>query len=228
MLPFLVLYLVFLATVMGFAILIKRIASNKRDRLPFPDNIKLLRGPGETIRARLDDQLFELVARVVIISVIPVTGAFGIVWVAVHLDGVESAVVGAALIAAIALLCGWQIRITAKQLQKYRNDYLGYFGERVVSESLDELKAESYRVFHDVPCEGKTGKFNIDHVVVGPSGVYAIETKTRRKGRSRDGYAAHEIIYDGQVLAYPWGEDRFGLEQASNQALWLEDWLAAD
>jgi hypothetical protein len=105
------------------------------------------------------------------------------------------------------------------------NRYLGHFGERVVAEAIDPLKAEGYRIFHDVPCEGKSGRFNIDHVIVGPARVYAIETKTRRKGRSRDGFAAHEIIYDGKVLAYPWGEDKHGLDQALRQAQWLEEWL---
>jgi len=40
----------------------------------------------------------------------------------------------------------------------------------------------------------------------------------RRKGRARGGFAEHEIIFDGQVLAYPWGEDRHGLQQAQRQA----------
>ena len=36
---------------------------------------------------------------------------------------------------------------------------------------------------------------------------------------------AGEIIYDGKVLAYPWGEDRHGLDQAQRQARWLTDFL---
>ncbi|HEY9249826.1 MAG TPA: hypothetical protein VIO38_11865, partial [Rariglobus sp.] len=35
----------------------------------------------------------------------------------------------------------------------------------------------------------------------------------------------HQIIYDGRVLAYPWGEDRHGLDQARRQADWLRAWL---
>ena len=34
-----------------------------------------------------------------------------------------------------------------------------------------------YRVFDDVPGEGSGGKFNIDHVLIGPGGVFSIETK---------------------------------------------------
>jgi hypothetical protein len=62
-------------------------------------------------------------------------------------------------------------------------------------------------------------------VVVGPAGVFAIETKTRRKGRARTGFMAHEIIYDGRALSYPWGEDTFGLDQARRQSEWLAGFL---
>ncbi len=46
----------------------------------------------------------------------------------------------------------------------------------MVAEALDGLRAAGYQVIHDLVREGR---FNIDHVVVGPSGVYAIETKFR-------------------------------------------------
>jgi len=48
------------------------------------------------------------------------------------------------------------------------------------------LMADGYRVYHDVPAEEKGAKVNIDHVVVGPTGLFAIE-RNRRKGRARLG-----------------------------------------
>lgn len=56
-----------------------------------------------------------------------------------------------------------------------RNLVRGERGELKVAETLEDLRADGYRVFHDLVRDG----FNIDHVVVGPSGVYAIETKFR-------------------------------------------------
>jgi hypothetical protein len=76
-------------------------------------------------------------------------------------------------------------------------------------------------ILGDPPAGSTTPPFNLDHVVVGPAGIFAIETKTRRKGRARVGFMAHEIIYDGRALSYPWGEDRYGLDQALRQAEWL-------
>ena len=222
-LPVLVYIVVFFAFVAGVFIWRRR---SRKDRLPFPENAMLLRGPGETLRrkmAGLDERSFY---EFLFAFIVPLGVAAAILWIATHLAGTWQLVaVGAALLGLFLSL----YLVAQKLLQsveRWRNTYLGYFGERVVAEFLEPLKSQGCRVFHDVPCgEGKTS-FNIDHVVAGPGGVFAIETKTRRKGRSREGFAAHEIIYDGQVLAFPWGEDRHGLDQAARQAEWLEDWLA--
>ena len=55
---------------------------------------------------------------------------------------------------------------------------LNLSGEKAMGEELNRLMAEGCQVFHDFPLEKKA---NIDHIVVAPSGVFAIETKTWRK-----------------------------------------------
>mgnify|MGYP000447730379 CR=1 FL=1 len=47
-----------------------------------------------------------------------------------------------------------------------------------VAEALAPLTVDGCRIFHDVPAAA----FNLDHVIVGPTGVFALETKTRRAG----------------------------------------------
>jgi hypothetical protein len=54
----------------------------------------------------------------------------------------------------------------------------GERGELRVAEALDDLRRFGYRAFHDLVRDG----FNIDHVVVGPAGVFAVETKFRSGG----------------------------------------------
>jgi hypothetical protein len=60
-------------------------------------------------------------------------------------------------------------------LPAFRGLNRGERGELRVAEILDELRSSGYRAFHDLVGDG----YNIDHVVVGPSGVFAIETKFR-------------------------------------------------
>ncbi|EKF86565.1 nuclease-related domain-containing protein [Methanobacterium formicicum] len=50
----------------------------------------------------------------------------------------------------------------------------GNKGEIIVADCLDTLP-EDYFVFNDVKLPGKGG--NIDHIVIGPTGIYVIETK---------------------------------------------------
>jgi hypothetical protein len=59
-----------------------------------------------------------------------------------------------------------------------RNWRKGAMGERVVALHLRRLDRAEWHVFHDVPM-GSRGA-NVDHVVIGPSGVYTINTKHRK------------------------------------------------
>jgi hypothetical protein len=198
----------------------------RKERRPFPESLKLLRGPGETqhrVLTKLEERMIDYL---LLAFCLPVIVSAALLWITIHLTGPwQIAGLTGTLLGLIASLLAVG-HFLAQRARELANRYLGYFGERIVAEALEPLKAQGFRVFHDIPCGEAKSPFNIDHIVVGPSGVFAIETKTRRKGRARGGFAEHEIIYDGQVLAYPWGEDRHGLEQAQRQARWLADWLA--
>lgn len=50
----------------------------------------------------------------------------------------------------------------------------GARGEFLVGEELEKLYKEGFHVFHDYY---SVGRGNVDHFIVGPSGVFAIETK---------------------------------------------------
>lgn len=52
----------------------------------------------------------------------------------------------------------------------------GAHGERATGAILDELRQDGWAVFHDVRWPGRP-RANIDHVVVGPPGVFVIDSK---------------------------------------------------
>src|SRR5207248_11280153 len=79
---------------------------------------------------------------------------------------------------------------------------LGFHGERYVAEELNQLMADGFRVFHDVPFDG----FNIDHVLVGPTGVFVVETKTKKKPMV-GGKKQYRVIFDGERLRFHNGTD---------------------
>jgi len=198
-----------------------------RERKPFPDHLRLRRGPGESLRRRIDRIDNVILNRALLAFLAPLAASAVLVWTVINLTGTSQRVVlGGTLITLVAFML-WIARQLTARLDEWRDRYLGYFGERVVAEALEPLKARGWSVFHDVPAGGKVKRLNLDHVVVGPGGVFAIETKTRRQGGgpARPGYAAHEIIYDGARLEFPWGEDQFGLDQAQERSQWLASWL---
>lgn len=50
-------------------------------------------------------------------------------------------------------------------------------GEKAVGQFLDNLRKDGHDVLHDIV----GADFNLDHVLIGPKGVFAIDTKTRSK-----------------------------------------------
>jgi len=92
---------------------------------------------------------------------------------------------------------------------------LGRDGERAVGEYLESLRTEGYTVFHDIVGDG----FNVDHVVCAPSGVYAIETKTRSKPVKGSPMI---IIDEKRILVDGFEMDRDPIIQSKAQADWLK------
>ena len=80
-----------------------------------------------------------------------------------------------------------------------------------------------FEIYHDVPFDG----FNIDHVLVGPRGVFIVETKTRRKPVDKTGKKEFRVQFDGKNLLWPLGTDSYGIEQAKNNAKTLATWLSS-
>jgi hypothetical protein len=197
--------------------------ARKKDRPP--EDFKLLRGPGETQRRRVqkaDENLFFWLFGG---AFLPLLIALLILSLATHLP--KSLLLLGAAVAVVLFVASTvcAIILLHRFLNRRRNDLLGYLGERAAAESLEPVKADGYRIFHDVPCQGRKKNFNIDHVVVGKTGVAAIEVKTRRKKKGREGYKDYEVTFDGHRLIWPWGEDRCGIDQLLNEAEWLREFI---
>lgn len=82
---------------------------------------------------------------------------------------------------------------------RIRDLSLGRDAEVAVGQELNQLARDGFDVFHDVYGDGP---FNVDHVVVGRSGVYAIETKGRSKPL-RNGKAEFKVRIEGDRLVFP-------------------------
>jgi len=194
---------------------------NRKKRLPFTQ--KMLRPPGESLRLRLidaDDKVNDTFVQLLLAAYSPLVMA-GLV----ALQGVRVSVavwfilIGIAIVAAAFLAYRlWKL------LNERRRIRLGFEVERHVGEALNQLMLGGYRVFHDFLITDKPRRIrNIDYIVIGANGVFAVETKTRRKVKGENG-AKVTVLKD--ALQYPWGIDRDDLAQAHENATWLADWLS--
>ena len=193
---------------------------NRRgERAPVAD--KLLRPAGESLRLKMETISERLSFGMVLAMFIPGLALASILLSAP--DGSMSmtrATVAFAVCLALLLFFTQRVFKLAHELRSHR---LGYRGECAVGEELNQLMLEGCHVFHDVPMEPYG---NIDHVIVAPSGVFAVETKTRRKRKAPAGRKEHEVIYDGKTLDFPHCKDAQGLEQAQHQADRLRTFLS--
>ena len=72
--------------------------------------------------------------------------------------------------------------------RRLRNLRLGRDGERAVGQTLERLRRHGYHVFHDIIGTD----WNVDHVVIGPGGVFTVETKTLSKPRRGRATITHD------------------------------------
>jgi len=197
------------ALILLAAVFIERWRRKRRgERQPLSE--KLLRPPGYSLQRKLEDLDDAFIAWFMgtFLFSLGAIGAFA----AMPADAIGRFMffVVFALGAAVAAIMAWR---KANQMRDYRR---GLLGEQAVAEQLQPLVANGYRIFHDVPGDGQ---WNIDHVVVGPAGVFAIETKYRTKKPGRAGERDYEVVFDGSTIQYPSGyRDAKALKQARNNA----------
>ncbi len=106
----------------------------------------------------------------------------------------------------------WVIWSLVQGLRRVERFFKGARGEERVSEILKTLP-DAYHVFNDFVARGK----HVDHVVVGPGGVFSVETKFWRGAVTVE---EGRILLDGQL------PDRSPLAQASREAAFVKAGLA--
>ncbi len=98
---------------------------------------------------------------------------------------------------------------------------LGLEAEQAVGEELNQLMRAGYWVFHDLQAD----HHNVDHVVVGKTGVFAVETKGRSKRLNKTGKFEYNLRFDGETLHFPNWTENEPVNQVKRQATSLQSEL---
>jgi hypothetical protein len=187
----------------------------KLKRSPLRDN--MLRHAGLSLRLRIDDIREELSDRLWWLIIIPAVSSTILF---VQTNPQVFYWYTTTYFALYGLFLFFIIRKIPRLFKELRELRIGLDGELAVGEELNQLMRFGYYVYHDFPAKG----FNIDHIVIGPSGVYSVETKARSKLNVK-GHAAAKITVKDEILYFPNYTDKKSIQQAINQAKWLERFL---
>ena len=207
------------ALVISVLFLLRKSHRIKGHRSPFTDNF--LRSPGESLNRKIKAINDRVTESLVLLITMPVL--FYATYISLsHFGNSKLSTFTTAfyIIVGIGSITYFLFNLV-KFLNLRRSYRLGYEGEIAVGQELNQLMRDGYYVYHDFPA----GKFNIDHIVVAASGVFAVETKARSKPTSKDRRTDAKVKYDGKCLRFPNGTDIESLEQAKRQAEWLSKWL---
>ena len=205
--------------IIGILYLFRFYQKQKRLRSPFTRD--LLGSPGQSLLAKLDATNEDLMVYLSSVVFVPLT-IYSIHISASYFKEVSeshfriwfSVCVGTVYFA----FCIYKV---IKLLSKRRLIRLGYEGELAVGKELDQLLRDGFYVYHDFPAD----TFNIDHIVVGAKGVFAVETKAQSKPTTKNRVEDATVEYDGRTLYFPKGDDFKTIDQAQRQATWLSNWL---
>lgn len=180
-----------------------------------PLTAKPLRDPGQSVAELLQERLIDDVFAPVVVAIVLVVLA-AVEWWRDYFATPPAPVTYTIAAAVTVIYVAHKLYRAWPELKALR---LARDGEKVVGQFLERLRASGFQVFHDIV--GPT--FNIDHVVIGPAGVFTVETKTWSKPAS--GQAV--IKFDGERLtAAGWKPDRDPVVQAKAQVAWLRDVLS--
>lgn len=183
----------------------------------------LLRNPGQSLLEQINDLTEDILALILMIPII-----FLQLLSLYFLQRLNCPECNIFMNNLILLLCGsgFFIFVIIKSYRQFhqRNKLrLGYECEVATGQDLTTLIKFGFNVFHDFPADG----FNIDHIAIGPTGVFAIETKGRAKPLDSKNKAAYKLTFDGEHLQFPSWTEKKPLEQARRQAEWLSKWIAS-
>lgn len=188
-------------------------------------DLGLMRDPAHALRRRL-----EIVNHRIVGASIGL--ALALFFWAVFYPGTITATPGfwdtAILMGAGVVALGW----FAQELTRFWPERVGLLhaieAQTRTGISLNLLMRQKYWVFHDV----HIGGFRINHLVIGPHGVFCVDTVGRRVfGRlgltGRRPPPKAEVVFDGQALRFPGWQESEVLDDAEAQAEWLGPWLAS-
>lgn len=217
----LALFFVPIFTLVGVALFVKRLSGRNKFN---PLGSDLLRPAGYSLQRSIDELQTDLMQTFVVLPMMTTLVPFGLLLQEKLLHKVATLQTWIVLIAISMLVVGHYIYKAVSIAKRLTHLRLGLACEMAVGQELDQIirpEQYPYRVYHDVQFEG----FNVDHLVIGPNGVFVIETKGRSK-HMLDGKKQAKVRIEGNALHFPTHVEKQPLEQVRMNVQAVRKWLS--
>lgn len=209
-------FLLSVVLALAFALSYKAASRRMSRRSPLAGR-KVGKLPGQELVERVAAHETDLLLAVMLMYMALPLMFMGWVGVRFRLSAVEWGTAETIFLLAALALFGYGLYDYVRAFRARERARDGLLAERVTGMQLNRLVAHDCTVMHDLPAEG----FNIDHVVIAPRGVYAVETKSFRKPKQAGSADTYRVAFDGALLRFPDFAEKDAIEQARRQAQWL-------
>lgn len=169
-----------------------------------------LRNPAESTERHIDKLVNEDAISYVMAGMMAIFLA-GQEWVRHLMELPPSPYLTSGVAAIVVPICAWRFMRIRRKLANLR---LGRDGEKAVGQGLESLREQGAKVFHDIP----GANFNLDHVVIAPTGIFVVETKTYSKPAKGQG----KLYFDGTHIT---GVNGYCSDKAVIQVQAAAHWL---
>ena len=192
----------------------------KAQHPPFTENF--LRAPGQSLIKKFEILNEDISLNAILLITTPLLFYSGYVSYGYFYNREFDPIVVNILVGVGAVITIYYLTRTMRLIKKRRWVRMGYEGQMVVSQELNQLMLEGNYVYHNFPAD----KFNIDHIVVGRLGIFTVETNAQLKPSTKNHQQYAPVEYNGKMLIFPDREDFKIIEQAERQASWLSEWIS--
>lgn len=192
-----------------------------RNKISPPQDKDLFRSPGQTLMRRLD-QINQKIG-IILLYLLSVPLFIYAAYISqLYFGQKEISAIGIIIIAILCItIMAYFLYNLLTFIREKRMIRAAYDSQVAVAQELNQLMRDGYHVYHNVPGDN----FDIDHVIVGHTGVFAVETKTRAKPKTASRMQNATVTYDGRALYFSKGDDWKTIDLAKHQASWLSTWI---
>lgn len=135
-------------------------------------------------------------------------------------DDYGYALFGVALVGAVFWTLAFLIHKNARERRreaKWKDEAMG-----LVARAVAPLAERGHVIFKDFKAEN----INVDYLIVGPKGVFALQRQIQSTGGHSGSDSEPLVTYNGRALFFPHGREHLILDWAQDQAERFSEWLS--